>query len=420
MASKGLSAAKVRNTTAPGLYGDGHGLYLRVGGHRGKSWVLRYMINGRAREMGLGSVAVFTLAEARERARQHRKLAKDGIDPIDRRRGERDKARLTAARAMTFRQCAEAYIKAQAAGWRNAKHAAQWPSSLEAYVYPVFGSLPVAAIDTALVMKALEPIWTGKPETASRVRGRIEAVLGWATTSGFRSGDNPARWRGHLENLLPRPSKAKAAARRENGRGEHLAALPYAELGGFMAALREQKGIAARALEFAVLTVARRGEVLGAKWSEIDLGERLWVIPAGRMKAEKEHRIPLADRALAIVEAMAAIRSSEFVFPGAKTGQALGNIAMLLQLRRMGRGEFTVHGFRSSFSDWCAERTAFPAEVREMALAHAVGDKVEAAYRRGDLFQKRRQLAEAWARFCSTSASAAGALIPMRPTGERA
>jgi integrase len=217
----------------------------------------------------------------------------------------------------------------------------------------------------------------------------------------------------HLENLLSKPSKAKAAARRENGRGEHHAALPYTEIGEFMAALREQKGIAARALEFAILTATRTGEVLGAKWSEIDLGERLWVIPAERMKAEKEHRIPLSAAAFAIVERMAATRSSEFVFPGAKTGQALSNVAMLLQMRRMGRGECTVHGFRSTFSDWCAERTAFPAEVRQMALAHAVGDKVEAAYRRGDLFEKRRQLAAAWAKFCSAP-PAAGAVVALR------
>jgi integrase len=410
--SEKLSALGVKRAQATGLYGDGRGLYLRVGEGAAKSWVLRYMIDGRAREMGLGSLADFTLKEARERARRHRQQIKDGIDPIDARRQEHAARKTAAAKAMSFRQAAEAYIKAQSTAWKNAKHAAQWPSTLTTYAYPVFGALPVAAIDTALVTKALEPIWQTKPETASRVRGRIESVLDWATARGFRTGENPARWKGHLENLLPRPSKAKAAARRENGRGEHHAALPYAELPAFIAELRQQKGIAARTLEFTILTAARTGEVIGARWDEIDLAAKVWAVPGERMKAGKEHRSPLAERAAAILEEMAAIREGDFVFPGGRAGRPLSNMAMTETLRRMGRGELTVHGFRSSFSDWCAEQTNFPAEVRDMALAHAVGDKVEAAYRRGDLFQKRRQLAEAWARFCSAPA-AAGAVVPL-------
>jgi integrase len=247
-------------------------------------------------------------------------------------------------------------------------------------------------------MRALEPIWTTKPETAGRVRGRIESVLDWAAARGYRQGENPARWRGHLENLLPKKSKVR--------RVEHHAALPYAEIGTFIAELQQQEGVAARALEFAILTAARTGEVIGAKWDEIDFDERLWTVPAERMKAGKEHRVPLSDAALAVLEEMQKIRSADFVFPGGKARRPLSNMAFLMTLRRLGRRDLTAHGFRSTFSDWCSERTNFSADVREMALAHAVGDKVEAAYRRGDLFQKRRQLMEAWTRFASAPESA--------------
>jgi integrase len=293
---------------------------------------------------------------------------------------------------MTFREGAETYIAAHKAGWKNPKHAAQWPATLATYVYPVFGDLPVQAIDTGLVMKALEPIWTAKPETATRVRGRIESVIDWATARGYRQGENPARWRGHLENLFPKKSKVR--------RVEHHPALPYDEIGAFTASLRGQGGIGARALEFLILTAARTGEVIGARWDEFDLAQKVWTVPAERMKAGKEHRVPLSAPALAIVEAMRETRESEFVFPGGKRGKPLSNMAMLKLLKRMGRDDLTAHGFRSSFRDWAAESTGFPSEVVEMALAHMVGDKVEAAYRRGDLFAKRRQLMEAWARYC--------------------
>jgi integrase len=304
--------------------------------------------------------------------------------------------KLDAAKAMTFTACAEHYIASHKVGWRNDKHAAQWPATLGAYVYPVFGGLPVQAVDVGLVMKAIEPIWTVKPETAGRVRGRIESILDWATTRGYRTGENPARWRGHLENLLPARSKVR--------RVEHHAALPYPEIGGFMVELRQQEGVAARALEFAILTAARTGEVIGARWDEINIVERQWTVPPERMKAGKEHRVPLSDAALAVVEKLGAIRQGDHVFPGGKAGRPISNMAMLMLLRRIGRGDLTAHGFRSSFRDWAAESTAFPGEVAEMALAHAVGDKVEAAYRRGDLFQKRRQLMDAWAKFCEVPA----------------
>jgi integrase len=382
-----LQVTRLAKGTKPRLVGDGGGLYLQVT-PRGASWIFRYRVDRkRLRDMGLGPLATIGLAEARERARQCRVQRLDGLDPIEERRQQRQQRRLDVARAMTFRQCAEAYIAAHQAGWRNAVHARQWPNSLRDYVYPVFGDLPVQAIDVGLVMKAIGPLWTTKTETASRVRGRVESVLDWAKVSGYRDGENPARWKGHLENLLPKTAKVK--------RVEHHAALPYPEIGTFMAELRLQKGVGAQALEFAILTAARTGEVLGARWSEVSLADRLWTIPAERMKSGREHRVPLSDAALAILKVP---HTGEFIFGG-------GPAALRQALHRLGRDDLTAHGFRSAFADWCAERTAFASEVREMALAHAVSDKVEAAYRRGDLFEKRRQLADAWARFCSAPAT---------------
>jgi integrase len=400
-----LTALAITQAKRRGYYGDGGGLFLQVSAGGAKSWVFRFKESGRLREMGLGPTHTVSLAEARQKALECRKARLDGLDPIEARRGKRIQTKLDAVKAMTFAACAERYIASHKAGWRNPKHAAQWPATLATYVYPVFGSLPVRAVDVGLVMKAIEPIWVQKPETAGRVRGRIESVLDWATARGYRQGENPARWRGHLENLLPKKAKVR--------RVEHHAALPYVEIEPFMAELRRQEGVAARALEFAILTAARTGEVIGAKWDEIDLGERLWMVPAERMKAGKEHRVPLSDAALAILEGMRKIRQGDHIFPGSKAGRPISNMAMLMLLRRMGRGDLTAHGFRSSFRDWAAERTTFPAEVAEMALAHTVGVKVEAAYRRGDLLQKRRQLAEAWAKFCAV-ASASGQVVPMR------
>ncbi|HWB47530.1 MAG TPA: integrase arm-type DNA-binding domain-containing protein [Stellaceae bacterium] len=371
------------------LKADGGGLYFRVTPTGGRSWVFRYAIGDKRRDMGLGPYPDVGLSEARDKAAELRRQKRDGIDPLAAKAGRR----AAAAKAMTFKQCAEAYIEAHKAGWRNAKHGAQWTATLETYAYPTFGKLPVADIDTALVMTVLRPIWTAKPETASRVRGRIESIIGWATVSGYRQGDNPARWRGHLDALLPQKTKVRAV--------EHHAALPYAEIGKFMAGLRAQEGAAAKALEFAILTAARTGEVIGATWQEIDWEGRTWTIPPERMKAHREHRVPLSTAALAILKALPKGGPGDRVFP-------LSNMALLMTLRRMERGDLTAHGFRSTFRDWAAERTAFPSEVAEMALAHVVGDKVEAAYRRGDLFEKRRQLAEAWSRFCAQPAAGGG------------
>src|ERR1051325_7986284 len=406
----GLTARQVETRKRPGLFADGGGLYLQVAPTGAKTWIFRFQLGGRRRDMGLGSVQVYTLAEAREKAAAARRMVAEGSDPIEVRRAERSTKAIETAKVISFRECAERYIEAHRAGWRNAKHAATWPASKSADVYPVFGALPVQSIDVALVMKAVEPIWTVKPETAGRIRGRIESVLDWATARGYRQGENPARWRGHLENLLPNRSKVR--------RVEHYAALPYSEIGSFMAELRQrQDAVAARALEFAILTAGRTGEVLGARWDEINTAERLWNVPPQRVKAGKEHRVPLSDSALAIIEKMAAIRQGDFVFPGGKVGRPPSNMAMAMLLRRMQRDDLTVHGFRSSFKDWAAERTNFPAEVSEMALAHTVPDKVEAAYRRGDLFNKRRQIMDAWAIFCDGSPQ--GIVVALRQPAER-
>lgn len=386
-----LSALRVKNASTPGYLGDGDGLYLQVSKIGTKSWVFRYQLAGRARELGLGSIRTFTLQEARERARRCRQLLADGVDPIAQRDVERQQQRLEAARAQTFDQCAAAYIAAHRAGWKNAKHAEQWENTLAAYASPAFGALPVADIDTAAVMRALGPIWNTKTETASRVRGRIEKVLDWATVQGFRTGENPARWRGHLDKLLPKRSKVQKV--------QHHPALPYAEAPAFMAKLRAQEGIAARALEFLILTATRTGEVIGAQWDEFDLDAGSWTIPAERMKAGKEHEVPLSARALEIVQGLAKMRPGGYVFPGRRPRDPLSNMALLALLKRMGRSDLTAHGFRSTFSDWAHETTSFPGEVIEMALAHTIRNKVEAAYRRGNLREKRRELMDAWAVF---------------------
>ncbi len=306
---------------------------------------------------------------------------------------------------MTFEQCAKAFIASHEVGWRSEKHGALWRSTLEAYVYPVMGALPVQAIDTGLVLKALEPIWAKKPDTASQVRGRIENVLNWAKARGYRDGENPAQWRGHLDHLLPARSNVR--------RVQHHPALPFAEIPAFMEEVRARDGIAARALEFTVLTASRIGEALGARWDEIDLGAKLWIVPAERMKkGRKEHRVPLSPRAIVILTEMAEIQQSDFVFTGLKSGQHLSDMGIRTLVREL-RDGITRHGFRSTFRDWAAETTGFPNHVVEMALAHAVPDAVEAAYRRGDLLEKRRKLMEAWATFCGRKPESAQ-VVPLK------
>ncbi len=404
-----LSALAVSRAKKRGMYPDGASLYLQVTTSGAKSWVYRYMLNGRPRYMGLGPLHTVTLADARVKALEARRLRLAGVDPIDARDDALGKARLEAVRSITFKDAAERYMTAHKAGWRNAKHAAQWRNTLESYVYPVFGSLPVQGVDVGLVMRVLEPIWGTKTETASRVRGRIESILDWASARGYRLGENPARWRGHLQNLLPRRAKVQKV--------EHLPALPYGEVGAFMVGLRRQQGTAASALEFLILTACRTGEVTGARWGELNIGEALWTVPAERVKSGRQHRVPLSPAALAIIQAMQKERATErddgFVFPGGKRGRPLSDAALWAALKRTGRSDLTVHGFRSTFRDWAAERTNYPREAAEMALGHAVSDKVEAAYRRGDLFEKRRRLMDEWARFCDVRVPA-GKVVAIR------
>jgi integrase len=402
-------------------YGDGGGLWLTVskrddaGKPLAASYVYRFMLDGKARELGLGSAWDVDLADARNAAREYRARVKSHkVDVLDEKREVEAQRRAAKAapkalaKRKTFRQVAEDLIDSQESGWRNAKHRYQWRQSLASYAYPVLGNLAIEDIKTAHVVDALQPIWLSKTETASRVRGRIERVLDRAKVLELRSGENPARWKGHLEHLFPKKSAVAPV--------EHHAALPYQDIGAFVAELRQQQGIAARALEFAILCWSRSGEVIGMRWEEIDEAERLWTVPAERMKAGKEHRVPLCDRALRILDEMKQIRTwrpSEYVFQGLKDGQPLSDMSMLMRLRRMGHPGLTVHGFRASASSWCAARTRFPAEMRELALAHTVSDKVVAAYQRDDMFEKRRRLAEAWCEFCDTPATTQNAGVAL-------
>lgn len=373
-----LSARKAE-TAPPGRHGDGRGLFLYVKPSGARSWVLRYQVQGRRRDLGLGPYPDVSLAMARERASEARRLIAMGEDPI---------AKKQQAKPKTFRDAALELIESKRPGWKNAKHAAQWTATLEAYVFPKIGQVQVASIETADVIGALTPIWSKKPETANRVRQRIEAVIDYASALGIRTGDNPARWRGHLDHLLPKPTKVRAV--------KHHPALPHAEIAQFMADLTLRKGVACRALGFTVLTAARSGETRGMTWGEVDLENLLWTIPADRMKAGKGHRVPLNAAALALLgprnDDRALVFGSE-----AKPGKPISDMSMTAVLRRMGRDDITVHSFRSTFRDWAGETTGFPREVIEAALAHGIKDKAEAAYARSDLFDKRRDLMDAWA-----------------------
>jgi integrase len=388
----GLSARKVETAKEPGFYADGNGLYLQVTASGAKSWILRFSIGGRRRDMGLGPLATMSLAKARQKAVEAKSLLKAGVDPIEARRAEKATKQVEEARIVTFRDCADAYVRSMRLGWRNVKHASQWDATLARYVFPLIGALPVDAIDTGLVLKVLEPIWAVKTETASRVRGRIESILDYARVRGHRSGENPARWRGHLDHILP--------DKKDVTKVEHHASLPYQEIPEFWPRLQVQDGMGARALEFAILTASRTGEVLGATWQEIDLEAGVWTIPPNRMKAGAEHRVPLSEPAVALLRKLATIRQNEFAFPGHSRGRPLSNMSMAMVLRRM-KINATPHGFRSTFRTWAAERTDFAHEVAEAALAHTQLSKVVAAYQRGDFFQKRRDLMQAWAKYCS-------------------
>jgi integrase len=399
-----ISAAAVAKLSKPGRYAVGNGAYLQISKWGTKSWLYRYQRDGRSRHMGLGPAWLLSLAEAREKARDAARLLLEGVDPLEAKRRAKHAVRLASVRSKTFCDCAQAYIAAHEAGWRTKWSRNQWISSLEKYVYPKIGDLPVADIDVACVLSVLEPIWTKLPETGSRIRGRVEAVLDWARARELRSGENPAAWKGRLDHLLASPSKLR--------RVQHLAAMKYSEIGAFMNELRNRSDdLGARTLEFAILTAVRPSEVLGARWSEID--GKMWIIPAERMKGNREHRVPLSGSALELLAALP--RQDEFVFAGRAGGQP-SPMTLIRALRRAGRTDVTAHGFRSTFRDWAAETTAYPNHVVEMALAHAVGNTVEAAYRRGDLFEKRRWLMEDWAKYCDApvAGATAGDVVALR------
>jgi integrase len=407
-----LSAKKVAKLKVAGRYHDAGGpvagLYLQVSDTGAKSWLLRYEVNGRERMLGLGSTRTFSLKEARERARAARQKLADGIDPVDAKRAAKAAAAVQAAKALTFAEAADKYFDQHAAKWDNQKHREQFIASMRSYVFPVIGSLPVNSIDTPLILKVLEQphaggsFWTTRPETASRVRNRIENVLDWARVRGFRAGDNPAKWKGYLDQVLP--------ARRQLDRGDHHAAMSYAEVPTFMAELAIREGVAAKALAFLILAAARTSEVTGARWSEIDFDNATWTLPAARMKARKEHKVPLSQQAVDLLRGL--YTEDEFVYIGNKAGAALSDTAMAVMLKRMGRSE-TIHGFRSAFRTWAAERTSFPREVAEASLAHSIGSAVERAYQRTTLFDRRRRLMAEWATFVTTPV-AGGEVVALR------
>jgi integrase len=386
MTSK-LTARKVE-TAKPGKYSDGGNLYLIVSEGGARKWVLRFTWRGRPKEMGLGSAASVPLADAREKAVNARRKIAQGLNPIDERKCD--------GGIPTFGEMADDVRETLSAGFRNEKHKAQWKSTLETYAAPLRAK-PVDTIATDDVLAVLKPVWTTKAETASRVRGRIEKVLDAAKAKGFRDGENPARWRGHLDHLLPRPLKL--------ARGHH-AAMPYDDVAAFIAQLRKREAASALALELCILTAARSGEILGMRWAEIDLDKKVWTVPANRMKAGREHRVPLSARAVAILRKLEMLKAGAFVFPGQTRDKPLSNMAMEMVLRRMQVEDVTVHGFRSSFRDWAGNVSNFPREVVETALAHVIGDKAEQAYRRSDALEKRRKLMEAWSAYCEPKSSA--------------
>lgn len=404
-----LTPLGIKSQNKPGRYADGGGLWLQVtpraqGEGVTKSWLYRYTApNGKQRQYGIGPFNTVSLADARQAAQDVRKLVHEGIDPIEKRHSERAQARAKANGPETFKDFAVKYIKLNSDGWKNAKHRAQWSSTLETYAYPVIGGLHVRDVTKQHVLQILEPIWESKTETARRVRSRIETVLDMAIAADARETENPARF-GVLRFLLPNQGRRPQV--------RHHPALPYSEIGTFMAQLRNRDDLSASALELLILTACRTSEIIGARWDEID--GNIWAIPAERMKAGREHRVPLTPDALAILDRLPVIDGNPYVFPGQRTKRPLSNMAMLKLMNRMGFGEYTAHGFRSTFRDWAGEQTSYPREVAEAALAHGNPDKIEAAYQRGDFFDKRRKLMEAWAGYCGTVPKTAGNVTPIR------
>ncbi|MGM0826235.1 MAG: tyrosine-type recombinase/integrase [Pseudomonadota bacterium] len=375
-----------------GSTGDGQGLYLQITVGGSVSWIYRFKLKGKQRYMGLGTYPGVSLSEARELAADNRKMVKQGIDPLDARLEEEKEAQ---KEAVTFTSCAARFIKAHRRSWRNAKHARQWVSTLKTYVRPKIGEKPIEDISTQDVLEVLKPIWANKNETAKRVQGRIENILDYAAAHGYRDPVNPARWRGHLDKLLAKPSRIQKV--------NHHPAMPYDDVADFMKSVQQYSSMSSKALLFLILTATRTSEVLNAEWNEIDLGNATWTIPADRMKTNREHRVPLSEQALALLSNLPRVKGSSYVFPGMKLARPLSNMALLQFMRGMGygpsgeKGNYVPHGFRSSFRDWTGEVTSYPRDVAEMALAHTIENKVEAAYRRGDLFEKRRAMMQEWA-----------------------
>ena len=391
-----LTDIKIKSLKKPGLHGDGDGLYLKLSPTGTRSWVFRFKTGQQASKMGLGPYPEIPLSEARSKARDARAQLARGTNPLEDKR-RRKTAEAATKHVVTFQEAVDRYITKHETSWRNPKHRQQWRNTLADYAGPVLGKMSVTEIETDDVLRVLEPLWQAKPETASRVRGRIENVLDWAKVRGLREGANPAAWRGHLAHLLPARNKSRSV--------KHHPALPWREMPKFMAALRANGSISAKALEFTILTAARTSEVIEAQWAEIEIDGCVWTVPKERMKAEREHRVPLTDAALAILNGLHRLEGNPYLFPGARKARPLSNMAMLELVRGMRPG-LTVHGFRSTFRDWVAEETAFPRELAEAALAHITGSAVERAYQRGDLFQKRQELMSQWARFCGQDCGA--------------
>lgn len=416
--TKRLTARKAAAKRSPGYHADGEGLYLQVTPAGSRSWIFRYRLHGRLRDMGLGPLADFSLEQAREYAKLARGLVRQGVDPIEHRKARKRAQAEQAAGSKTFDWCADEYVKAMKDGWRNPKHRDQWTNTLRTYASPVLGDLLVRDITKADVCRVLDPIWSKKPETASRVRGRIERVLDWATLRNYREeGPNPARWRGHLVNNYPTKAKVQATVRPVR----HHPALPYRDVGAFMKELRSRDGIAAAALQFIILTAARVSEAVGATWAEIDLDSATWTVPKTRMKAHRSHRVALSNDAVRLLKSICpeeARAAKVFVFPGGRLRRPLTIAAPLKVVHDMGRKDITVHGFRSSFRDWAADQTNFPRQVVEAALAHVLTDKTESAYLRSDLLERRRPLMEAWAQHCAQVAAKAN-VLPMRKAQRR-
>lgn len=406
---KRLSALKVRKLTKPGWYPDGEGLYLQVSPSGSKSWVYRYKKAGKEHRHGLGRYSADnSLEDARLAAGMCRKLRRGGFDPIEHKRQKHADRLLEDAKAVTFKECATQYIESNKSGWKCKKHESQWTNTLTTYAYPYIGDIPVQKIDVGMVMQVIEPIWQEKTETASRVRQRIEKILDWAKVRQYRTGDNPAQWRGNIENLLPKRSKVQKV--------QHFKAMPYVDVPDYFKTLRKAKSLSAKALAFTILTATRNNEVRESKWCEIDLDNGIWTIPEERMKAEKTHRVPLTQECLLILEEAKKYKVDDYIFPGLGENKPLSNQALLKTLKNQ-HPTLTVHGFRSSFRDWCAEMTAYPREVAEAALAHTLGNATEAAYQRGDIFIKRRKLMNSWTDYCNTD-NTTKKVIPINKTAK--